>query len=201
MKKIFFEWKNGKQSTSGDQEWEQISSEDCRAICRNNKNLPQECRRFFARLPGVDENDTYYIFECDYKNHIKSVAEAMERWRKRIEEEKLIEEGLVYEIISLDLPMTDQNGETFTLLDMIPDPDSLYEDKLIVSMDLQNALLSLSEEERSLINAFYLSSQPKTVREYAKETKLPFTTLQSRKEKILKNLKDYFVQIENFVTI
>ena len=200
MKKQYFAWKNGEQSTSSSQQWEEITVKDCLEICRGNRNLTKEHRRFFARVPGVEENDTYYVLECDYKNHIKSVAEAMERWRKRIEEEKLIEEGLVFEIISLDLPMTDENGETYTLLDMIPDPDSLFEDKLIASMDLHNALLSLSEEERNLIEMFYLSNHPNTVREYAEKINAPFTTVQSRKEKILKKLKDFFVQNENFVT-
>ena len=193
MKKQIFAWKNGKQ-TAERQEWEEITTNDLSRICKENQIKPRNQRRYFARIPGVEENDSYYVLECDYKNYLKSVAEAMERWRKRIEEEKLIEEGLVFEIVSLDLSMTDENGESYTLLDMIPDPDSIFEDKVVASMDLHKALLSLSDEERHLIDVFYLSSHPKTVREYAEEISVSFTTIQSRKEKILKKLKDYFVQ-------
>ena len=200
MKKQYFAWKNGEQSTSGSQQWEEITVKDCLAISRGNRNLTKEHRRFFARVSGVEENDTYYVLECDYKNHIKSVAEAMERWRKRIEEEKLIEEGLVFEIISLDLPMTDENGETYTLLDMIPDPDSLFEDKLITSMDLHNALLSLSKDERHLIDVFYLSDNPKTERSYADEIGTPYSTIHRKKMNILKKMREKMAQNNFFVT-
>ena len=57
MKKQIFAWKNGKQ-TAERQEWEEITTNDLSRICKENQIKPRNQRRYFARIPGVEENDT-----------------------------------------------------------------------------------------------------------------------------------------------
>lgn len=194
MKKQYFAWKNGKQNAKGTQDWVELTSKEFLEICKSNIGKPIKERRLFARIPNVDDGDTYYLLECDYTNYLKSVSAAMERLRKRIEKEQLKNQGLWYDIISLDFGMTDEEGESYTLHDILADPDSIFEDRLITSMDLQRALSVLSDDERSIIECLYLSAKPKTLREYAAEINVPFTTLQNKKTKILKKMKKSFVQ-------
>ena len=200
MKKQYYVWKDGKQNLDGKQEWVELTAKEFLEICNHNRKVEPSDRRYFARVPGVEEDDTYYLLECDYNSYLKSVAEAMERWRNRKKEEQLIKEGLTFEIISLDFSMTDENDDAYTLLDVIPDLDSLFEDKLILSMDLNKVLVSLSEEERNLIDVFYLSSNPKTERAYAEEIKKPYSTVHRNKIKVLKKMKEKMAQNSFSVT-
>lgn len=52
---------------------------------------------------------------------------------------------------------------------------------------LQNALLSLTEDEYQIIKALFFEEN--TVRNYAQKIGIPFNTIQSRKKKILEKLK------------
>ena len=52
---------------------------------------------------------------------------------------------------------------------------------------LKNALLQLTEKEYKIIKALFYKED--TVREYAKKIGIPFTTIQSQKQKILEKLK------------
>ena len=196
MNKQYFVWKDGKQNLDGKQEWVELTAKEFLEICNHNRKVEPVDRRYFARVPGVEEDDTYYLLECDYNSYLKSVAEAMERWRNRKKEEQLIKEGLAFEVISLDFPMTDENDDAYTLLDVIPDLDSLFEDKLIFS----KVLMSLSEEERNLIDVFYLSNNPKTERAYAEEIKKPYSTVHRNKMKVLKKMKEKMAQNSFSVT-
>ncbi len=54
---------------------------------------------------------------------------------------------------------------------------------------LKNALLKLNDEEYKIIKALFY--EEKTIREYAKKIGIPFTTLQSKKEKIIEKLKKF----------
>jgi len=194
MKKQFFVWKDGKQNKNGVQEWTEINGKDFLEICKSNFGKPIEERRLFARISGSEDDDIYYVFECDYENYLKSNAECVERFRKRLDEEQLKIEGLWYELVSLDYTMTDECGEEYTLHDIVPDPDAFFENKAITSVDLERALSNLQADEKAIVEALYLSNRPKTVREYAEELKIPHTTLQSRKKNILKKIKKSFVQ-------
>lgn len=55
--------------------------------------------------------------------------------------------------------------------------------------ELKNALLKLDKEEYELIKELFYNN--KTIRQYAEMVDTPFTTIQSRKEKILIKLKKY----------
>lgn len=77
---------------------------------------------------------------------------------------------------------------------MVADENSVFETGLVELIDLQSALKVLTSNERGIIDALYLSANPKTEREYSKEINVPCMTLHCRKTKILKKLKNYFVQ-------
>ena len=58
---------------------------------------------------------------------------------------------------------------------------------------LRDAMLQLKEDERALIDALFFSNGGigMTVREYANQNGIPFTTVQSQKVKILATLKNF----------
>ena len=194
MKRQYFAWKNGKQTLSAHQEWEDITAKEFLEICKSNIGKPIEKQRFFARIPCAEDSDYYYVMECDYSNYLKSNAECVERFRKRLEKEQLEKDGLWFELISLDFPMADEDGEIYCLHDVVAEPDFAFEEKTINSMILNNALSKLSDDERKLIDAFYLSDEIKTERQYAAEFNEPNSTIHSKKIRVLKKMKKCFAQ-------
>lgn len=76
--------------------------------------------------------------------------------------------------------------------DTIPDFNCNVEQEVEQKMEiekLKEALLKLSNDEYELIKALYY--EQKTIREYAENKGIPFTTVESRKDKILNKLKKY----------
>lgn len=74
--------------------------------------------------------------------------------------------------------------------DVVADPDCNVEFEITRKTEieqLKKALLELTEDEYKIIKALFYKE--KTIREYAKKLGIPFTTLQSRKDKIIKKLK------------
>lgn len=194
MNNQYFAWKDGKKNTNGSQEWTEISVEEYLKICKKSKEQSQEEARYFTKVAGISEGDTSLYFECDHSDYLKYRAEKEKIYRKKVQ--KLLDDmkyGTI-QILSLDAEFEDESGDTYTLHDLIEDKDSLFEDALVQSIDLHNAFGSLSDKEMELVNAMYLADNPMTVREYAEEQNIPFTTVQSRKEKILRKMKKSFVQ-------
>ena len=194
MKIQYFAWKNGKQNLNGKQDWQELTAKEFLELCYSNSKCPKEGKRYFARVPGVEVGDAYFVIECTHEEFLRSEAERKLRKRKKKEDEQLKADGLVYDLISLDYEVDDGDGNTVTLHDMVPDDSSDFETSLVELIDLQSALKVLTSKERSIIDAFYLSENPKTEREYAIELNVPYMTLHCRKTKILKKLKNYFVQ-------
>ena len=192
MEKRYFAWKDGRQSLDKKQQWVELSAKDFLEICKSNIYKSPDTRRYFARLSGVENGDTYYLFECDYVNYLKSVNESMHRMRKRIEIRKIGNKGLNIHTISLDFSMAGENGDEYNLHDLIGDPDSAFKDKILISMDLKRAISMLSEEERQIVNALYLANKPISEKKLAEKENIPRTTLQNRKYKALKKIKKYF---------
>lgn len=157
MKKQYFVWKDGKQNLDGKQEWVELTAKEFLEICYSNSKCPREEKRFFTRVPGVEDGDTYFVIECTYENFLRSDAERKLRKRKRNETEQLKADGLWYDLISLDYEVDDGDGNTVTLHDMVADENSVFETGLIELIDLQSALKVLTSNERGIIDALYLS--------------------------------------------
>lgn len=88
-------------------------------------------------------------------------------------------------IVSLD----EMRSEDFRDKDVIEDTnvDIEFEIQRKIEIEqLKNALLKLDNDEYKLIRALFF--EQKSIREYAKEIRIPFMTIQNRKNKILKKL-------------
>jgi len=191
----YYEWKNGKKAEKKDlQEWSEITEDQYLKICKSNKELELDKRRYFEKIPGIEEGDVTYYFECDLEAYRKYRREKEKEAYKKKEEMKDAELFGEITVLSFDAPYEDANGDVYTLHDLVADENSLFEDKSIQSVDLCNALVGLTDEERQIIDALFLSDKPSTVREYAERQDIPFTTVQSKKKKILWKLKKSFVQ-------
>lgn len=195
MKKQFFAWKNAKKATSGVQDWEELSAKEFCELQIKIRMGQITPKRYFACIPPAEKGDVYFYFECTYEQFLTSEKERIERLRKMIENQELKEQGLWYDIISIDSTYPDESGDELSLHEMIADPDSLFEEDLINSICLKNALKTLTEDERKLIDTFYLSAEPLTERAYADKNGVSNSTIHSRKIKILRKMKKSFAQI------
>ena len=97
--------------------------------------------------------------------------------------------------ISLDTEYENSSDDTYTLSDMIADENSIFENKVIESLDLKNALSTLTKEERKLIEAlFFDNGEAMSEREISASLHIPQKTFNNRKLKILKKLKKRLAQ-------
>ena len=192
MKTKYYAWKDGKKK-SGKQDWTELTPSEFIELCNDNRNLDKEKRRYFYQLPGLELGDCYYYLECTYEQFLKSHAERDERARKRKKQETLKATGQWYETVSLDAPFEDETGDVCSLHDVIPDPDSCFEDSLILSMDVKNALRSLDPDELEIIERLYLSEYAVSTRKLAQQMDVPVMTLNNRKKKILSKIKKSLV--------
>ena len=192
MKTKYYAWKDGKKK-SGKQDWTELTPSEFIELCNDNRNLDKEKRRYFYQLPGFEPGDSYYYLECTYEQFLKSRAEKDERARKRKKQETLKATGQWYETVSLDAPFEDETGDVCSLHDVIPDPDSCFEDSLILSTDVKNALRSLDPDELEIIERLYLSEYAVSTRKLAQQMDVPVMTLNNRKKKILSKIKKSLV--------
>ena len=196
MKVYYYEWKNGiKAKENASQQWNQISKSAYRAICEQNKTVELMKRRFFEKIQPTEQGDALYIIECDYERYKESRAEK-ERiaYRNKIKEAESEQYGLL-QTISLDTEYENSSDDTYTLSDMIADENSIFENKVIDSLDLKKALSTLTKEERKLIEAlFFDNDEAMSEREISASLHIPQKTFNNRKLKILKKLKKRLAQ-------
>ena len=184
MKKQFFAWKDGTNELS------EITAKEFIAICEQNKTLPKTKRRYFARVPGVTQEDTYYFIECGYEEYKKTAAEGQARYRRISRERTLRANGLWRDVLSMDQPFEDGvcNGGSFH--DVIADPSAAFEEALVTSIALEEALSHLTDSERETLRALYFDNDSRaSEREIAARLGIPVRTLNRRKHKILWKLK------------
>lgn len=194
MKIYYFAWKNGKKADKNrKQEWTELTAKEYKAIYEGNKTCDISKRRFFERVPGVEWIDDIYYFECDYEQYKKYRAEKEKKARK---EKRLKEDKSRYgaiRLLSLDAEYEDASGEIYSLHDMIADENSLFENGLIESIDLKNALSCLSPDEIKILDLMFFNEE-KTVSdmEMARKLNIPRRTFGYQKEKIFIKLKKSF---------
>lgn len=196
MKVYYYEWKNGiKAKENAAQQWNGISKAAYRAICEQNKTVELMKRRFFEKIQPTEQGDALYIIECDYERYKESRAEK-ERiaYRNKIKEAESEQYGLL-QTISLDTEYENSSDDTYTLSDMIADENSIFENKVIESLDLKIALSTLTKEERKLIEAlFFDNGEAMSEREISASLHIPQKTFNNRKLKIFKKLKKILAQ-------
>lgn len=174
--KRYFIWKDGK--FNGDKtEWQEISGQEFYDFVNDSQNAD---RHFIHQLDPTDpEADEVYY---------EATEETYKRWdRKRKKEEYVLQvkkENPV-EIVSLDTILYyDDDGFPVTLGDTIPapEPDPLIE-------DLYEALNTLSDKERALIDLLFFNNDGKSDRQISRELGMPQKSLFNKKQKILAKLR------------
>lgn len=138
-------------------------------------SFPEEDRAYFINLG-------YAVMETNqksYKDYYKDFR------RERYAKEEAQTAGLIY-LSDIDSDELDGTG-------VVVDTSELPEDmivKKIMTKKLNDVLSALDEESKYLIYQIYFNH--KSVRQLAKELGVPKTSLNRRKNSILKNLKKFF---------
>ena len=194
MKIYYFAWKNGEKADKyRKQEWTELTAKEYKAIYEDNKTCDIGKRRFFERVPGAELVDDIYYFECDYEQYKKYRAEKEKKARK---EKQLKEDKSRYgaiQVLSLDAEYEEASGKIYSLHDMIADENSLFENRLIESIDLKNALCCLSPDEIKILDLmFFNEEKPVSDMEMARKLNIPRRTFGYQKEKIFNKLKKSF---------
>ena len=189
MKSKFYAWKDGKQRKEK-QEWVELTPEEFFELCKTNRSKSLSERRYFYQLPGLEKGDFYLYLECDYEHYKKSRIERHERIKKKNEICELKKNGKMFTIVSLDALMEDESGDSYTLHDLIADPDAEFEEQLVFNMDVHLMLKILESDEREIIDALFFDN-PKCYGERKIASKLGMgkTTLHKKKVKIFEKIR------------
>lgn len=128
------------------------------------------------------QNKLLEVTKIEYKEFYKEV----ERYKyvKKLEENN----GL----ISINEIELNSKEDRTRVEEVIADPNCNVEFEVLRKIEveeLKNALLKLDKEEYELIKELFYNN--KTIRQYAEMIDTPFTTIESRKDKILMKLKKY----------
>lgn len=190
----YFAWKNGRKAETEKQQWEELTAKEYKAIYESNKEKEISERRFFIRVPGVEDGDDIFMFESNYDEfrEYRNEKERASRKKKKLQEYE--DEYGKFAVQSLDTEFEDGSGNSFALHNLISDDSSLFEDQLILSIAMKEAMGFLTPDEFALIYSTVMSDKPMTLREYSDKIGVPFTTLEYRRKKTLEKLKSFFVQ-------
>ena len=138
MSERYFAWKDGIRSEEN-QEWVELTrSEYVKLVKLHNGHLCLP-RRYFYRVPGLDPSDDYIFMECTYEQYRRSNAEKQKRARQREASGKAEENNRQYVCVSFDEPIEDETGDICDLHDLVADPDSEFETRLVDNMALEKA--------------------------------------------------------------
>ena len=143
------------------------------------KDLKEKRKRFitYKNKKFIKIEDS--LLEVSKKEYeIIESEDQRRKYVKRIEKKK---------VISYD--KKDENGTVLinSIKDVNYDIESEVERKLEIER-LKKALLQLNDDEYKLIKELFYKEIP--LREYARINGIPFTTVQGRKDKIIKKLKN-----------
>ena len=180
MKTTYLVWKD--PSCNGiNPDWQEMNGEEFYALVRS-----QEAKnRHFIKLPSADKGggDGELVMEVTKNGYLdwkreKNHADYLRNWEKTIK------------VVSYN-SFESENGE-FYGEELLPDGDNGVESIYIKTHGLEMALASLTDEERQLIEYFYLSEKQGTVRGYEKLTGISKSTINRRQKAVLEKLKKFF---------
>ncbi|MCR5636236.1 MAG: hypothetical protein K6F76_03530 [Clostridiales bacterium] len=193
MTKRYFIWKD-KNCKGVNPEWIELSAEEFVQFCKKNRAAAPEDKRYFYRVPNLDNDDCFYLLECTFENFRQMRIDA-KRQKRKIDRQK---DYLPTEIISLDCPMQDSNGEKITLYDLLPDESVCVEDDAIRSMEIHRVreiVDDLPKSEKDLIYSLFFNNHDcLSDRKIAEKLGMPQTTLRNNKKKIFVKIKKSLAQ-------
>ena len=187
VKKIYLVKKNPEVNVD-ENNWITMNSHEFALFIQTEEG--QKRRKNFGQMNAVDENDYIIIMECD--------ADTANEMRKEVNREAYIhrtrkESGFSFFSLEEKKNEEDRGIEETELAD----PEENVEQKALKNIDIEKlweGLGKLSEEQMDLINNLYLVDEPLSEYQYGEKTGIARTTLRSRKDTILSQLKD---SIEN----
>ena len=150
MSKKFYAWKN-RDCQGINPEWIELTGKQFAEICNANKALPDEEKRWFYKLPGLEEGDDYLVFECTKEQYIESQNEKDRRCYQSDLKADFFES---YDMLSFDFVYTDDSGEEYTLHDIVADSSVNVEDTAVDNYFanlLYEAILFLNQENKDFI--------------------------------------------------
>ena len=174
MRKKVYLVKNGMRN--GKQEWKQMEGKEFYQFLQSAEGKG----RCFIRL--VDD----ISYETDDIIIEASETETIE-WTKEYQHHRyLIREQKDIDLLYLD----DENSRLLEeeVVSLFPTLEETYIEREEIER-LRNAVALLDSEEYAIVQALYLSVKPIGLTQLAKKLKMPISTLQYRREKILKKLK------------
>ena len=176
----------------------------------NGNYLSTDGKRRFICLRGKEAYDymkahksvKYYFYKTETKESYgekvfveirkKSVKECRtENRRRQYVAESKAKSGFTF--VSLD--EIDENNEDVSFEDVFSALIVDYEDEVLREIELEilrRAIKTLSDSELKIIHSRYLSDEPISETDLAKELGIPRTTLQYRVKKVFEKLKEFF---------
>ena len=192
MSKKFYAWKN-RDCQGINPEWIELTGKQFAEICSANKDLPDEEKRWFYKLPGLEEGDDYLVFECTKEQYIESQNEKDRRCYQSDLKADFFES---YDMLSFDFVYTDDSGEEYTLHDIVEDSrvnvvDTAFNNYFANS--LYEAISCLNQEDKEFI-LYWIDKKRKGVSDMkiADSLGLTFKGFRYRFSKICKELKNFF---------
>ena len=135
-----------------------------------------------------DDNDDVIGVECTCEQYMEFECE-----RGRRKYLRLIDKEMGYEKVSLDFSIQ-LDDDDVSIIESIEDENAdiekIYDRQEMIEKIIE-VLDSLSKEERDLITELYLSTDPKTEREYAEKIGITQPTVNYRKMRILEKIKKF----------
>ena len=193
MAKRIFIWKNRK-CAGINPEWEEISVFDLIKMKNEFRGNENKESRYLARVPGVEDEDDYYLLECTHKEFLRSQKEKQKRQRKKKDKEDF---DRIFEIVSMDLSFESESGENYSLHDLVRDESVNVEKdaiKNLVCKEINKIVESLPYKEKQIIKLMFYGPEQLSEREAARILGVPRTTLYDQKRKIFEKIKKSFGQ-------
>lgn len=185
MSKKYLVWKN--HSTANAKiDWIEMNGFDFYKFIRS----PEAKGRYFIRMQNLleDSSDDTITIEANEAQYREWRTEENHKYHLRRSRKSFI--TFSYHAWTSD---DECYGE-----EMLPDEsvDVQAEVEMIMACEkIAEALLTLSAEERWLIDELFFLNEKMTMRKLSAKTSIPLMTLQDRKKAIYKKIKTFFVQI------
>ena len=198
VRKLFFRWKDVNDHTwiemTGIEYFEFVKSEEGK-------------KHFF--IPEIDpyhEADTivHEVTESDFKKWDSEREQNWQLWKDMNapsasdgEKKHRRNMPLITNVISLDTKIDcDDDDESISLHDIVADPDSLFEDKLIARITVREMMKVLLPEEKDVIIAlFFENENNESERKVAAKLGIPQHTFNDRKTSAFRKCKKF---LKNF---
>lgn len=192
MSRRFYAWKD-KNCNGVNPEWVELNYQEFKKIMEENKKVSDDEKRWFYKLPGLEEGDDYLVMECTLDAFRKSQSEKQRRTYNSSLKENFDE---MYSIISFDLILTDKSNEEYTLHEIIPDESVNVAEEVLQNArisSLYEAISHLDEEDKEFI-LYWLSSKFKGITDvdFYKQLNISKKTFRYRFSKICNELKKFF---------